>query len=351
MAVPLALLALLAASACDAKTASVADPPALPQDLANNAVASLDGADGCAIVTAFGIGNPLEPSAITSKVLLWREGEPAWTDITPDPPPPARVAANAVAVGERFYVIGGYTVADDLSEETVASMIVYDLGTGEWSEAAPPPVPVDDTVAAAWLDRYIITVSGWSSDHSVADTQIYDTTEDRWLSATPFPGAPVFGHAGGIVGDSVVVVGGAETVGVGIGSTFRTTDQAWLGELSPEDVGSIDWRAIEDPGGTGRYRAAAGTLGDELWIHGGTETAYNFDALAYEGGEPVSPLGTTLVIDAGSATRERAGPATMDHRALATCDDMAFVVGGLDTARQATPEVVPLPGPDIADGT
>ena len=60
-------------------------------------------------------------------------------------------------------------------------------------------MPVDDTVSGVWRDRLIFLVSGWSVDANVDAVQVYDPALNRWMRATPVPGIPVFGHAGGIV--------------------------------------------------------------------------------------------------------------------------------------------------------
>ena len=76
--------------------------------------------------------------------------------------------------------------------------------------------PVDDTVALVYQNRYIYLVSGWhgsgisKSTGNVNLVQVFDSQQGRWFNATPFPGAPVFGHAGGIVDDQFLIVDGVK---------------------------------------------------------------------------------------------------------------------------------------------
>jgi hypothetical protein len=79
-----------------------------------------------------------------------------------------------------------------------------------------------------------------------------------------------------------------------------------------------------------------------MWFHGGTEVPYNFDGLAYDGGQPAPPLATTLVFDRVAGFGELGIPkpvATMDHRALARCGEVLYLVGGLGEGPSVRSEV------------
>jgi len=79
-------------------------------------------------------------------------------------------------------------------------------------------IPVDDTVALVYQDRYIYLISGWHDVGNITDVQILDTKNKRWYFGTPFPGQPVFGHAGGIVANNIVVIDGVKVAGLNEGS-------------------------------------------------------------------------------------------------------------------------------------
>lgn len=64
-------------------------------------------------------------------------------------------------MGRKVYIFGGYAVAADHSEHSVASVHRLDPAENTYAEVAPMPVPVDDTVALVYRDRYVYLVSGW----------------------------------------------------------------------------------------------------------------------------------------------------------------------------------------------
>ncbi len=317
--------------------------PALPTPTANNAVAAVQTGGHCWIMSALGIGSGLRHSDITTSVYLHRIGDSAWTDVGPPPSAAARVAASAVGVAGKLYLLGGYSVAENGAEASFADLDIYDPLTEAWSAGAPLPVPVDDTVAIAWRDRYIVLVSGWSYTDNVDAVQIYDSTRDTWGTATPFPGVPVFGHAGAIAGDELVVIDGTERGPDG----YRLVNQAWSGKLDPARPETIVWADLGRHPGLARYRAAGGsTQAGELWFHGGTDVPYNTNGLAYAGGKPAPPNGSTLVYD-GTFSHHPAskGPATMDHRSLARCGGTLYLVGGMTAGPTVTSGVWAITAP------
>ncbi len=95
---------------------------------------------------------------------------------------------------------------------------VYEPLTDHWLRGEDMPVPVDDSVAGVHRDRYIYVVGGWSRTDAVRDVQVYDAQKNKWSKATPIPGTPVFGHAGGVVGDTIVYVDGAHKNPAGDGA-------------------------------------------------------------------------------------------------------------------------------------
>ena len=125
---------------------------------------------------------------------------------------------------------------------------------------------------------------------------------------------------------------------------FPLAPQTWRAELDPANPTQIDWTDLGEHPGPGRYRAAGGNgPNGELWFHGGTIDPYNFDGLRYAGGAPSEPLATTLVYEVATGDMrllETPKPsATMDHRALATCDDRIYSIGGMTAGPAATAEV------------
>ena len=309
--------------------------PSLPVGTSNNAVAAVQDGSDCVVYSAMGIDKARSASAIHRRVQRWRPDQPTWETIEDVPSDQGRVAASAVGLRGKLYVLGGYSVGPGSTEVSFDAVHVYDATGDSWSRAADLPIPIDDAVVAVWRDRWIVVVSGWSNTGNVDAVQIYDVEVDDWMLATAFPGAPVFGHAGAISGDHIVVVDGAG------GPRFDLFNQAWLGELNPQNPTEIVWTSLGEHVGAPRYRAAAGLVRTgTIWIHGGTSIPYNYDGLSYRDATPSPPLETTLQFDVETRTFSEVvhsgAIATMDHRALAVCDDTVYVVGGMVIGPQVT---------------
>ena len=247
----------------------------------------------------------------------------------------------AQAVGEKVYVFGGYTVAADGAERSVPDVVVYDVATDAWSRAASMPVPVDDAASGVWRDSLIFVVSGWHDSDNVADVQIYDPAADSWQAGTPIPGPPVFGHAGGIAGDTFVYVDGTRV------DTdprrFSLEVSSWAGAIDPRDPTRIEWTRLPDHPGPGLYRSAAIGHGGRVVFAGGSDNPYNYDGIGYDG-VPASPASIAFAWDGGRwATLSAPAVATMDHRGLVSVGGRLFAVGGMTGGQRVTDAVTPLP--------
>lgn len=312
----------------------------LPEATGNNGVAALELDGGCMLFSTLGIDDSLSSAGVHSRAYRIRPGtDSSWLQL-PDVPGPARLATSTVGLRGAPYVLGGYSVNTVTGAETSHDTLqFFDLGTGQWTDAAPLPVAIDDAVALAWRDRWIVVVSGWSNTANVDAVQIYDADTDSWEIATPFPGTPAFGHSGAISGDTLVVIDGAAS-----SDGFPVMNQAWRGELDADNPTVIEWTDLGGHPGERRYRAAGGTAPEgTLLFHGGTDAPYNFDGLSYADGQPSPPQATTLTYDPVSGTFAHLGvdkpTATMDHRALAGCGNQLFSIGGMVAGPAATSDV------------
>jgi hypothetical protein len=261
------------------------------------------------------------------------------------PGPGGRLAATAVGLPDGVILIGGYTVAEDGSEASVERVQRLDLAARVWRDLAPMPVPVDDAVAALYQGRYVYLVSGWHDTGNVNLVQVYDVARDRWFQATPWPGPPVFGHAGGIVADTLVICDG-----VGIESRenrprgFVAIAACYGGRIDAEDPARIDWRRLPYHGGRPLYRMAAAGSAErgQVVFAGGSENPYNYDGIGYNG-EPSAPSGRVFVFDlAAREWRElgRLPEPSMDHRGLLELDGGYAILGGMRAAQRVTDAAV-----------
>lgn len=316
--------------------------PPLPVPASNNAVARLEREHDAVWISALGIGPGKTWRDLKADGYWLRDGDNAWRRLPPVPDGEGRLAAQAVAAGGALWLIGGYTVAEDGAEHSTPEVWrVTPWARPVYRPVAPMPVPVDDAVALVYGDRYIYLISGWHDTGNVNLVQVYDTREDSWTQAEPWPGAPVFGHAGGIVDDELVICGGAKVEYPQDGPRrFVSSPDCWYGRIRPDDHRRIGWLPVSSLPGPARYRAAAvGTHLDgirRIVFAGGTDNPYNYDGVGYDG-RPAEPLDAVVSFNLDERRWECHDPAptaTMDHRGLITANGELVLIGGMDDERR-----------------
>jgi N-acetylneuraminic acid mutarotase len=207
---------------------------------------------------------------------------------------------------------------------------------------------VDDSVAGVYRDRYIFLVSGWSKTEAVNDVQVYDSQKNTWVKATAIPGTPVFGHAGALVGDTIVYVDGAHKNPAGDKPKFVAADECWMGKIDHHDLTKIQWSKLPSHPGTARYRIAAGgsEKDQKVYFYGGTDNPYNYNGLGYNG-QPAEPSSVIFAFNVRSAKWETINPntlePTMDHRGLLVIQEGLVIIGGMQKGQQVTSRVAVLP--------
>lgn len=325
----------------------VASGPELPMPVANNAVAAAT-IDGQPRLFSFlGLGPERDYRAITRRAFVLDPASGRWTPLPDVPGVVGRLAATAQAIGSRVFLFGGYEVAADGTETTSPATDIYVAAEGRYVRGADAPVALDDAVSGVWRGRLIYLVSGWSTDRTVTTVQAYDAEANRWIAATPIPGTPVFGHAGGVIGDTIVYCGGAKMTGAAT-PKYVISPECHRGDIDPANPASIAWRAIAAHPGAPRYRAAAGPVraGADAGIMfvGGTANPYNYNGIGYDG-RPSEPEAATWIYDPGRDAWI-AGPTvdapTMDHRALVDAAGSWWIVGGFAGAQTVTARVTRL---------
>ncbi len=262
----------------------------------------------------------------------------------------AKIGASAITVGGEVYLIGGYTISRT-SEVTEPRLFRYDLASDSYEERAMVPTPVDDTVVGVFQDRYLYLISGWNgpSNNNTLAVQFYDTQQNVWSGASEMPGphTGLFGHAGTILGDRIVVADGVATDG-----GFGISDDVWVGQIDPAasgDLAHIEWQAAQAHPGSPTYRAAVsqGAVAEDsgqLLLLGGTSNPYNFTGIGYDN-QPSLPLDQALLFR--PATGEWTPLAidgeplpTMDHRGLVAVPGGWATIGGMTAPRAITDQVV-----------
>ncbi len=311
-----------------------AELPQLPRPVTNNAVASVKTDDNEYLVSFAGLGEGRTHADTLDNTWVFNGSTGEWAEAAPLPGGVGRLAAAAAVVHGIAYVFGGYSVADDGSEVSTPWVHAFDPVTGNFEERAAMPVPVDDAVAVAFGNRYIYLISGWHDVGNVNLVQRYDSQSDSWAQATPTPGSGVFGHAGGIVGNTIVYCDGvAIEPHADRRRDFVAVDECYRGIIDLTDSRRIDWRTAPAHPGSPRYRmAAAGdaTLGGVLFL-GGSENPYNYNGIGYDG-EPAEPANGALLFDLAKGEWRKlsiGGTATMDHRGLVPYGPSFATIGGM----------------------
>jgi N-acetylneuraminic acid mutarotase len=316
----------------------------LPSPVSNSAVAISHDSKNVQIFSFMGIGPKKTWDAITNRAYRLDLKTGKWTELRPVPGVAGRLAASAAAFHEQVFIFGGYVVDGQGGETTVSDVNVYVPVEDRYYRGADIPTPVDDSVIGVYRGRYIYLISGWSKTEPVHNVQVYDTEKDRWIQATPIPGTPVFGHAGAIVGDTIVYVDGAYKNPDGPNPKYVASSECWMGKITRGDITKIEWTKLPAHPGNARYRIAAGASEREgrIYFSGGTDNPYNYNGIGYNG-QPAEPSPVTFAFNLRSGkwetNSENTPDPTMDHRGLLVTHRGLILVGGMEKGQQVTPKV------------
>jgi hypothetical protein len=319
--------------------------PVLPVAASNNAVASLKAGRRDYVVSFNGIGAGKTHSDTLASTYVYDSRSRQWQEAGPVPGGVGRLASVAASAGDRIYVFGGYTVDADGTEMSTPWTHAFDPRKSEFEERSAMPVPVDDAVAVTYASRFIYLISGWHDLGNVNLVQRYDTDTDTWSQATPTPGPAVFGHSGGIVGNTIVYCDGvAVEAHDDRRRDFVAVPDCLLGVIDDEDSRRIDWRTVKYHPGLPRYRMAAAGVpaANGVLFIGGSVNPYNYDGIGYNG-KPSEPATGALLFDIDDQdwrVIDFEGAATMDHRGLAEFKGQWLTVGGMATEQRVTDRVI-----------
>lgn len=319
--------------------------PTLPIALSNNAVAKLELDGSIRFYSFMGLRAGKTYADISKQAFEYDVVAKRWRTLSDVPVAHGRLASAAVGVGDLVYLFGGYTVAADGTEVSTPEVFAFDPRANAYSPRKPMPVPVDDTVAVPFDNRYIYLVSGWHDKDNVRLVQVYDTFNDRWFRATDWPGRPVFGHAGGILGHRMVIADGVTVLPGETGSRrFKLIGDAWMGEINQSDPSRIVWKRLPIHPGNPLYRmAATGTpLAGSIVFGGGSEIAYNYNGDGYDG-TPASPSARIFAFDFSRNRWVDLGSKktpSMDHRGLLEVGGVFYTLGGMGEQRQVIGDTI-----------
>ena len=227
---------------------------ALPEPISNNAVAVADGPEGPTLYSFNGLKAGKTWNDTSNAAYACVIATESCKAIAPVPVPQGRLASAAVNVAGKIYIFGGYTVAANGDEVSTPEVFAFDPATGSYAQQTDMPTPVDDMVVVPYQNRFIYLISGWHDEGNVSVVQLFDTQTGAWTEATPFPGTPVFGHAGGIAGNSMIISDGVASVFAEGKRKFVAAKLSWRGDIDPKNPTQISWRSVDTHAGSGRYR-------------------------------------------------------------------------------------------------
>jgi len=209
-------------------------------------------------------------------------------------PIPAKNRNTAFTVGDRIYLlwnVGNPTKLD-----------MYDPVNDTWSSKAPLNV-ARNYAGSAELDGKLYAVGGWTTQ--VEDVvEVYDPANDTWSTLTPMGSTRRAPAAAGHDG-KLYVFGGYSGANLNTGEVYDPANDTWTG-IAPFP-------------GPGRSWATAVTVGDLIYLIGGstsfvTQTVYAYDPIANTWSDPAD-----LVVG-------------VSHIQAATHDGNIYVVGGMDAS-------------------
>jgi len=317
----------------------------LPVPVSNNAVAGIKVNGQLLVYSMTGIGSKKTWDSVTNAAYALNVKYDTWTAIKPVPGS-GRLGATAAGVKEQVFLIGGYVPDPQGEQAIVPDVSIYEPVALRWYRGAELPIAVRDSVSGVYKDRYVYVIGGFSKNGPTNQVQLYDSETDKWTSATPSPGLPVFGHSGGIVNDSIVYVGGAVASSGKPG--FTPSDEAWMGKIDRKDPRKIEWSKLPLPPSAARYRIAAGASEKDqrIYFAGGSDKVYEFNGIGLDG-TPAEPSPVTFAYNVkGSAwetIQQNAPTPSMDHRGMAVSSDGLIIVGGMVSGQKVVASVELLP--------
>ncbi len=319
----------------------------IPQPLTNNAVAGYNGHGGLTLLSFMGISSGKDWKAVTNAAYSMVAADGKWQTLKPVPGTAGRLGAVAVPAANQIFLFGGYVIDAQGNERTVASANMYNPATQKWFSVADIPEPVSAAIGGEYRDKYIYLIGGWAKGAPTNAVQVYDIEKATWLKATPTPGAPVFGHAGAVVNDTIVYVDGALNNPAGT-PAFSASDECWMGKIDHKDPAKIEWTKLPAHPGNAHYRIAAGgsEKDDKIYFAGGASAPYDSTGLGFDG-QPAQPSPMVFAFDLKSKKweiiHEKVAIPTMDQRGLIVAPHYLVLLGGMAGNRAVTAHVTLIP--------
>lgn len=306
--------------------------PELPVAISNNAVAGIEVGKHFQLYSFYGLESGKSWRDVSRKALEYDSRTGKWNALSDVPVSQGRLASLAVSSGKKIYLFGGYTVSEKGDEVSTSEVFRFDPLTRKYKVLTPMPVPVDDSAAIVYRDRYIILVTGWHEKDNVGLVQIYDRIHNRWTRGTDWPGAPVFGHVAAIDGNAFLVCDGVRLDVKADGKrVFSVSKECWRADIQAKRPENLVWTEMPPHPGPPRYRMGANALGHHAYFAGGSTTPYNFNGMGYDG-VAATPSNDINVFDFKTnqwQSNQKLAKPSMDHRGFPCIANTCFLIGGM----------------------
>ncbi len=262
-----------------------------------------------------------------------------WQQIANLPDTLGKIASAASRIKNTIYILGGYHVFADHSEKSSNKVHRYNIFNNKFLEdGASIPVPIDDHVQAVWRDSLIYVITGWSDKENVPNVQVYNPGINSWTVGAPVPDNHTyksFGASGTIIGDTIFYFGGAS-----MGKHYPIQNILRKGIINPEKPTEIKWSyQVLDSTIVG-YRMAATQINNKPHWFGGSNTTYNYNAIAYDGSGGVNPSNRDLYLSSNKFITTILKNLPMDLRGIAEINDSTkIIIGGIAKNQKVSAKV------------
>jgi N-acetylneuraminic acid mutarotase len=335
------LIALLLLAAASRGADEPKKIPPMPVAVSSNAVAEVR--NGLEIYSLMGMGPRKTWDDVTNRIFVMDLAHPKWREGKTVPGAAGRLGASAAGIKGFVILMGGYVLDSQGEAIVVPDVNVYEPAAHRWSRAQDIPIPVDSAVVGVAHDRFVYLVGGRSPNGATNNVQVYDIAKNSWTPATPFPGTPVFGLAGGLDDNEIVVVDGAKAGPTG-GPRYVASDECWLGKIDHKDPYKIEWSKLPAHPGPARFGIAGGSGGREhrIFFTGGTSTPHDYKGASYDG-QPAEVSEFTFAYDTHGHKWETISETNVDPRAdgrgIVMTPIGPLIIGGLVKNLAVTPRV------------
>jgi N-acetylneuraminic acid mutarotase len=325
---------------------SVQELAPVPSPVSNNAVTAVNINRQILIYSFMGLGPERTWNSVSNAAYALNLKYNKWTTIRSGPGS-GRLGAVAASAQDQVFLIGGFVPDQSGLQAVVPDLSIYDPIGLRWYRGPDLPIPVRDAVAGVFRDRYIYVVGGLARTGPTNEVQVYDVLAQHWLRATPYPGEPVFGHAGTVVGDAIIYVDGAKKNAAGNKPGYVASDECWLGKIDHKDPKKIQWSKLPPHPGSARYRIAAGGSDKDVkaYFAGGSDAIYDYSGIGLDG-KPAEPSAEVFAFNLRNNSWEpmqNAPNPTMDHRGLVATPDGLILVGGMASGPKVVANTTVLP--------